>query len=343
VPKFLSLLMIFALLVSCAPATEAPSNPDASPEPSRTPRPTAGPTPTQPAPLAILLIPADLNQEISQSYQVAVYDLAQQAGLRFQVRNTLSLEDLSYEPNLKVVIALPPDPGFAALAAAAPQAQFLAVNIPNIQPGANVSVLGGEGIRTDHQAFMAGYISTLITEDFYQTGAILRKDTPESATIQTAFEAGRTFYCGICRPIDWYNPFEYPAFIEILPDAKESEYPAYADVLILQKKVSTVFVQAGLDTPELLEYLTTVGVLMIGTKTPHKPLSSWVVTLQPNYLQATISAWPALLEGRGGTSFPAPLTFTDINDEIFSPGKQRLAEQTMQELFEGYIFTGIEP
>ena len=42
-------------------------------------------------------------------YQSTVYDLAQQAGFRFQVRNTLS--ELDLEPALRVVIALPPDPG----------------------------------------------------------------------------------------------------------------------------------------------------------------------------------------------------------------------------------------
>lgn len=341
-PKILSLLVIFTLLAACTPAAPV-DGVIASPEPSQTPRPTAGPTPTMPAPLAILVIPADLNEETSKAYQAAVYDLSQSAGLRFQVRNTLSVEDLAYEPNLKVVIALPPDPGFAELSAAAPQAQFLAINIPGITQGGNISVLGGEGIRTDQQAFMAGFISALVTEDFFQVGAILSKDSPESSVIQTAFETGRTYYCGICRPIGWYNPFEYPAFVSIPQDAKTIEYPAYADVLILQKKVNTVFIQSGLDTPELLEYLTTVGVLMIGTKTPHKSLSSWVVTLQPNYLKAMISAWPALVEGRGGTAFPAPLTFTDVNDEIFSPGKQKLAEQVMQDLFNGYIFTGVEP
>jgi hypothetical protein len=235
------------------------------------------------------------------------------------------------------VIALPPDPGLSTLAAAAPQTQFLAVDIPDITPGGNISVLGGQGIRIDQQAFMAGYIGALVTEDFFEIGAVLSKDSPESAVIQNSFRNGRTYYCGLCRPLGQYTPFEYPAFIEVPDDAKPNEYPAYADVLILQKKVGTMFIQPGLDTPELLDYLTITGVLMIGTKTPHKPLSSWVVTLQPDYLKATIAAWPSLLAGEGGRSFPAPLTFTDINEELFSIGKQRLAEETMQAMFEGFI------
>ena len=338
--KILFVILILAVLSACAPAAPTSQSPDASPAPTETLRPTAGPTPTMPSPLAILLIPADLNENVSRNYQSAIYDLAQAAGLRYQVRNVLSVEDLALEPNLKVVIALAPDPGLSALAAAAPQAQFLAVNIPDISPGGNISVLGGEGIRADQQAFMAGYIGALVTDDFFEVGAILRKDSPESAIIQKAFGTGRTYYCGLCRPIGLYTPFEYPAFIEIPGDAKPSEYTAYADVLILQKKVATMFIQPGLDVPELLDYLTITGVLMIGTQTPHKPLSSWVVTLQPDYLKATIAAWPSLVAGEGGRTFPAPLTFTDINEELFSVGKQRLAEETMQAMFEGFISTG---
>lgn len=333
----LLIILIISLLTACVPAAPEAQAPEEAAQATATPRPTQGPTPTLPSPLAILVIPADLNEDTSKAYQAAIYDLAQAAGLRFQVRNTLSVEDLALEPNLKIVVILPPDPGIATLAAAAPQAQFLAVNVPEITPGGNVSVLGGEGIRADQQAFMAGYIASLVTEDFFQVGAILKKDSPESLPIQTSFGTGRTFYCGLCRPIGRYTPFEYPAYIEIPSDAKVSEYTAYADVLILQKKVSTIFIQSGLDGPELLEYLNITGVLMIGTKTPHKPLNAWVVTLQPNYLEATISAWPSLLEGKGGQTFPAPLTFTDINEELFSPGKQRLAEEVMRQMFEGYI------
>ena len=40
-----------------------------------------------------------------------------------------------------------------SLATAAPQTQFLAINLPGIQPGGNVSVLGGEATRIDQVAF----------------------------------------------------------------------------------------------------------------------------------------------------------------------------------------------
>lgn len=340
--RFLAFLLILTLLVACTPSAETPAPPDMdfTPRPTVTPQPTAGPTPTPAPPLVILVLPADLNEEESQAYQSAVYDLAQAAGFRFQVRNKLGTEDL--EPALKVVIALPPDPGLAALAAAAPQAQFLAVNIPGIQPGGNVSVLGSDSIRADQVAFMAGYIGAMVTEDFFQVGAMLKKDSPESAAIQKALATGRTYYCGRCLPIGWYTQYTYPAFIEVPADAKPAEYNAYSDFLVIQKKVETLFIQAGLDTPELLQYLSTVGVLMIGTQSPAKKVNGWVVTLQPDYLAALKSAFPELAAGQGGRAFSAPLSFSDINPELFSPGKQMDARRVLDDVLRGYIDTGAQ-
>lgn len=342
----MAFLLVLFLLTSCTfgSSGSSPAAPEAasSPVPSPTPQPTAGATPTLPPPLAMLILPADMDEANSKAYQKTVYDLAQAAGLRFQVLNNLTSADLKLEPNLKIVIALAPDPGIAALAAEAPQAQFLAVNIPDIQAGGNVSVLGNASTRTDQVAFMAGYIGALVTGDFFQVGALLKKDLPDSAAIQTALTSGRTFLCGNCMPMDFYTPFAYPAFVEVPADAKENEYSAYADVLILQKKVGTLFIQAGLDTPEMLTYLSSAGALMIGTQSPKKRTSGWVVTLQPDYLEALKTAFPALMAGQGGQTFPAPLSFTDINPDLFSPGKQANARKVLIDLLGGYIDTGVK-
>jgi hypothetical protein len=336
--KFTFFLLILFLLTSCAPPTTV--GPTTTPEPTFTPQPTVGPTPTLPAPLVILVVPADLDMQRSKDYQTAVYDLVQPSGYRFQVLNKLTKDDLSLEPNLKAVIALPPDPGFASLSAAFPQAQFLAVNIPGISPGGNISVLGGNALPIDKVAFMAGYIGAMITQD-YHTGMLLRKDSPDAEKIRKALRAGQVFFCGLCNP--FAGPFkEYPLSMEIPEDAKPNEYPAYADLLI-RDKVDTIFFQPGMDTPELLDYLPTVGILMIGTQTPTKKPDGWVLSLQPDYLAALKTAWPSLMAGKGGQAFPAPIAFTDINADLFSPGKQLTAQKTLDDLLAGLISTNEKP
>lgn len=332
------LILLIALLLAACGGSAAPTEEGApTVEPSATAEPTPVFTPTPGLPLAVLLVPADANHELSQAYQTAIYDLAQAQSMRFQVLN--SLDPATLDPSLKVVVALVSDPGIATLAAAAPQAQFLAVNIPGIAAGGNISVLGGDGIRIDQQAFMAGYISAMITEDFH-TGIIIRKDDPAGRNAYTAFQVGQEFFCGLCNPLA--GPFlDYPLVIEIPADAKPNEYGAYADYLI-RNRVETMFIQDAVAIPELLEYLNTVGIFVIGMQTPPIEVNGWVVTLQPNYLEAMQTVWPQLLAGNGGQNFQAPLTLTDINEEVFTEGKEGQARQILQQLMDGFIFTGVQ-
>ena len=153
---------VLAILSACGQpaATEIPTV-----IPTDTPVPTPTFTPAPTTPLAILVIPADMDQAASGLYQKTVYDLAQRSGFRFQVRNVLMPEDLT-DPMLKIVIALPPDPGIATLASNTPQVQFLAVNIPDLTAGGNVSVLAPDG-QADIPAFLAGYVAAMITDEYH--------------------------------------------------------------------------------------------------------------------------------------------------------------------------------
>jgi len=325
------LIFIF-LLTACSTSTPVPGEPTAVPAPSATPRPTQGPTLTPPAPLAILVIPADMNETQSKAYQKAVYELAQAQGYRFVVLNKLSQADL--EPTLKVVIDISPETDVVALAALAPQTQFLAINLPGIQPGSNISVLGGEKTSLTNVAFMAGYIGAMITQD-YHTGALVRRGSPDADAIINAMRAGQQFFCGLCNP--YAGPYElYPLIQDIPEDAKPSEYGAYADILI-RRKVETIFIEPGVDIPELLEYLQSVGILMIGTQSPAQAVNGWVMTLQPNYLEAMKAAFPDLIAGQGGKNFPAPLSINDANSSLFGLGKQQNARQVLNDLLQGLI------
>ena len=328
----LALLLTIILLSACtfgAPSSDQATN---TPEPTVTPQPTAGPTSTPQAPLVILVTPGDMSQSQSKDYQKAVYDLAQAQGYRFMVLNKLTETEL--DPTLKIVIDLSPDVDVVALAAKAPQAQFLAINLPGIKPGGNLSILGGDNTSIDKVAFMAGYLAAAITQDFH-TGVLVRKGSPDADTIASAFRTGQQFFCGLCNP--YAGPFEsYPLVQDIPADAKPSEYGAYADIL-LHKQVDTIFIQPGVDAPELLQYLQTVGVLMIGTESPTKPVNGWVVTLQPNFLEAMKVAFPDLVAGQGGKEFPAPLSFDDANTNLLSQGKQDNARQVLNDLLSGFI------
>lgn len=332
--RLIILLTLLLVALSACGGGEAAGT--STPVPSDTPLVPPTLTPTAATPLAILVLPADLDPETSNLYQTTVYELTQTSGLRFQVRNTLSAADLG-EPGLNVVISLPPDPGIAALAAAAPQVQFLAINIPEVAAGSNISVLGSNS-QTDVAAFLAGYTAALITDD-YRIGMMMPKDNPDAVRALNAYATGMRFYCGVCRPLYFY-PWTYPQFVEIPAEEDKTHYNAFADILILQHKVGTIYLHPDIVTPDLETYIGTTGVYMIGTKTPEQRPAGWVMTIQPDIIKAIQNAWPGLVSGQGGVTVQSPLGLSDIDPTLLTPGKQRLVEQTLNDLQAGLISTG---
>ena len=68
-----------------------------------------------------------------------------------------------------------------------------------------------------------------------------------------------------------------------------------------------------------------------------------MATLSVDMLDAVEKAWAGLLDGEGGISLGIPLTMTDKNEELFSPGRQQLVEKLRDELVADYIDTGVDP
>jgi len=324
-------LGLVAILVACGQNV-----PDATPTPipTNTLIPTATFTATPSTPLAILVMPADLDPAMYELYQSTVYDLAQQAGFRFQVRNSLSEADL--EPTLRVVIALPPDPGpgIAALAAAAPQTQFLAINIPDLTAGGNISVLANN-IQTDIVAFMAGYIGALITED-YRIGMIYPDGNAEALSALDAYTNGKTYSCGICRPY-YYLPYDFPQSIPIPATEPPENYGGYAVYLIQQREVDFIYVYSDIATPELLAYVGSSGAVQVGSSPQGSIPLYWAASITPDTIGAIQTAWPNLVAGQGGQAVQSPPKLTDVDANLLSPAKQAEAEQVLSELLAGRI------
>jgi hypothetical protein len=333
-PRFIILSILLVAVLSACVRGEASGTPTPNPTDTLVVPPTL--TPTTATPLAILVLPADLDTDTSNLYQKTVYDLTQTSGLRFQVRNTLTVEDLQ-EPGLQIVISLPPDPGIAALAAAAPQVQFLAINIPEVTAGGNISVLGGNS-QSDIAGFLAGYTAALITDD-YRIGMLLPKDNPDAVRALNAYATGMKFSCGTCRPVYFYN-WTYPQFLEIGAEEDPANYDAYADILLLQYKVQTIFLYPDIATSDLMTYIGTTGAYMIGTKTPEQRPAGWVMTIQPDIVKAIQNAWPGLVSGQGGVTIQSPLGLADVDPTLLSPGKQRDVEKVLNDLQAGLISTG---
>ncbi len=326
----LFVILIIAALSACAKstATEAPTA-----IPTDTPIPTPTFTATPSTFLAILVIPADMDPAASELYQKTVYDLAQASGYRFQVRNALTPQDLA-DPMLKIVIALPPDPGIVTLAPTAPQVQFLAVNISGITAGGNVSVLAGDS-QMDIPSFLAGYTAAMISDE-YHIGMIIPQGNADAQRAFQAFSNGMTYYCGLCRTF-YISPITYPTYIEIPADESKDRYGGYANVLLNDRKVYTLFIYPTLADPDFLSYVGTTGAMLIGTDMPEQRPGGWVMTIQPDTIKAIQNSWPNLVAGQGGVNVQSPLGIADVDPTLLSPGKERLVRDTLDALLAGRI------
>src|SRR4030065_784288 len=127
------LLTCLAWLVSsCNIVSPVISEPTLTPSPSLTATttsvPSSTPTPTPQPPMAVLLSPSGADETFVNSLQTSLNDIVIGQGLRWQVRQSLSVSELI--PALRLVVVVSPDPGLAGLASNAPETQFLALGIP---------------------------------------------------------------------------------------------------------------------------------------------------------------------------------------------------------------------
>ncbi len=340
------LLLVLALVVSaCAGATPSPSPGTPIPaQPSSTPSatasPTASPSPTPLVERLILLAPPEADLRLALELEALVQEQASQAGLVAERRAALSSSDL-VEAQVRLVVALPPAQQMAELAAGAPGIQFLAVGFNGLVPGPNLSVLGTQGLRPDWQGFLAGYLAAIITTD-WRVGVISTGASPAGAAARLGFLNGARYFCGLCRPVR--PPFvEYPLFVEVAPGPQPDQWRPAAD-LVIEQGVQTVFIAPEAASEPLLGYLSDAGLTIIGGSPPPGPIGqNWAATVLPDPVPAALGLFPDLLLGTGGVQAALPYRIQDVNPELVTPGRLRLAEAMVGELLEGVVDTGVDP
>jgi hypothetical protein len=270
--------------------------------------------------------------------QSTLSELSAAKGYQFQVHSRLTPEELT--PEVKIAVVLPPDPGLASLAASAPQTQFVGINIQGLEPTDNLSAIGPEGASPDQLGFLAGYIAAVITSD-WRVGVISTSDSGAGVGSRNGFLNGAIFFCGLCNPA--YPPYySYPTFVEMNSAATPAEWQLAADML-KNNFVETVFVPPSANGEELLTYLAGLEINIIASSRPPETIrQNWVATLSSDASAALEQIWPDLTAGNGGFRLPLALKIGEVNNDLLSPGRQRLAEQIRLDLQNGFIDTGID-
>lgn len=336
------LVVLAWLLAACSSTTPSVSSPTSLPTSSETP-PTPALIPTQtnaptetPAPERVILLAAEGSQP---ALQELLAELSLGEVLEFNVQPSITPAEIG--PEVRLVVASAPDPGIGGLAAGAPATQFLAVGIPDLEVGPNLSSVGGGGQQPDRVGFLGGYLATAITAH-WRVGILSSSDNPGAQATLQGFINGVVYYCGLCRPA--YPPYvQYPVSAEVPANAGLVEQQAAVDSLAAQF-VNTVFVMGDLMNPDLATYLASKEIHVISDALP--PASgdpNWVATVNTGDSQSLIrQLWPALMAGTGGELAETALGLEAVNSTWLSPGRQQYVEEVMSDINEGVIDTGVE-
>jgi len=272
--------------------------------------------------------------------QALLLTLAENDGLELVLRDSLSISDLT--PAIRIVVAVEPALNLMSLVESAPHVQFLSVNIPNLTPSANLSVINATKEDVEKQAFMAGYLAAILTED-YRVGVLVQSGTEFGQSVIDSFFVGARYFCGLCN--SRFAPIEYyPKLAEIADPTQQQSWKMAVDLLIAGS-VEAVYVQPEAGAIDLLAYLMDSGVRIISAVSPTEGMQTdnWIGTLKLDPSLAIQEMWPKLLNGEGNTRGILSISLIDIEAGWVSEGRKALFEATLNEVLNGYIGTAPIP
>lgn len=341
----LAVIVLFvtaSLLWACAPQA-SPADPSAQPGAVTTSLPTAletTPTPTAepsatPEPGKVILFAPEGSDALAVT--TLLTELSQQAGLLLDVQPEPQPASLGEGARVAVLLAAPPN--LADLLTAAPQTQFVVLSSGDLSPAGNLSVIR---LRSEDKAFLAGYISVLLSPD-WRSGGLLPADGPLGARLQDAFVNGGRYFCGICAP-GWPLGMTYPQSVQLPANSGGPAWQEAAAGLYDTHKTDAYYLSAEASHSEVFAFLQGRDqfgriLLLVGDQQPPDELrGQWAATVGFDVVEPLRQLWPKLLAGQGGAVVQAPLTLTNVNQANMGEGRLRLIQNLMDEMAAGRIY-----
>ncbi|MCD4673978.1 MAG: hypothetical protein K8R77_15050 [Anaerolineaceae bacterium] len=324
-------MIVLSLFTGCrsAPVEEPTPLPPTSVPPTAIP--TEAPTPTPVPGVTVLVTAGQTDASLAAAVQAQLDELARSVRQSLEVRGEIQPGDIL--PEWKHIIFLAPPANLQDLLNAAPETQFVVVSEVELNQTANLSVIR---LQPEKQAFMAGYMAVIIANDWRAAG-LLPADEPLGLVKSTAFVKGGQYFCGLCN--SYYSPVvRFPIYYSIPANSAPGQWLGGADELALNY-IYVYYVAPEAASPDLMYTLATRSVILLGGQTPTPEIVNlYAATIRYNLTDALNSIWPAVSSGQGGQIVKANLEIVDINQDIFSPGKQILVQKTLDDLQAGLIY-----
>ncbi|MEX2143901.1 MAG: hypothetical protein WD740_04845 [Anaerolineales bacterium] len=300
----------------------------ASPQPTVVIEPTRAPaaTLTTSPPLVLLVAPPQSDPALAAAAAELAAAHAAQQQLRFEQRDLL--DPVSIPADLAILLLLAPDPGAAALAAAAPQVQIFAIGFTPETLASNLVALPLGSGADGSAAFIAGYLAALTAQD-WRAGMLY---SATSAAWADDFVAGAEYFCGACIPVS-------PPIVDLpiaVQAADGQNWQAAADQL-LAAQVGVVFLAPDLEASGAGQYLAGFGALIIGGGSPPADLSAnWLASVSADPASALRKQLPLALAGQPFDS-EGGLALAHVNPAYLSEARLADIQAVISDLLTGYL------
>lgn len=297
------------------------------------------PSPTPDLPPTVLLVADGEFSSFGYTQTLSLLEsLTDDSELSLVVLEAITPELIT--PNVQVVIGVGSNLDLNGFAANSPGVSFVAIENPNAIVGNNLSVVGDPTSAIRQQAFLAGYLSAMISND-YKVAALISVDHETHELIAESYVVGARFYCGICQPL--YPPYNaFPQWQGLAPESGEEGFRPVIDNFD-NMGVEVVYVHSKLVSPDLLSYLEDLGMKVVSDQSPEFLRDNWVGTINLDPAPALELLWPDLLAGAPGVSIPAEIILTDSESGLVSEGRYRLLKEMADDLQAGLISFEIIP
>ena len=108
--------------------------------------------------------PTDDYLNLANPVRSTLSNLVSQEGWSLVETSSITGELLSED--VRVIVFFEPPQDVIDLSISNPGIQLLAIGVAGLEPSANLSLIGSMGFRIDRQAFLAGYLSAMLTDDW---------------------------------------------------------------------------------------------------------------------------------------------------------------------------------
>jgi hypothetical protein len=318
---FITLLLCVLLVAACK----------AQPTPEPTPTPESATV--TPLPAEIVLVDA------LGAADAGLVDVVSQfaSANSMIVRQTTGLASAEISSGTKIVV-FTSDPGnIAELSSTAPATQFVVLGESAVTAGGNVSTIKADAAD---RAFMAGYLTMLLADDWRAAG-LVTSDGPLGDSYADAFTNGAQYICGKCNP--YYAPVVAFPVVAFEPTAADETTWANDAAALGADWLSAAFIDPAAANIPVANALSTYplnfeSVIFVGYAevSPDSGLT-WDVLIASDAASSLEVMLPQLLAGQGGQQAAATVTLTQVNEEVVSPARQELFNQTATRLAAGEI------